>query len=252
MSHVATNWAFQVKGLSPTAKVLLLHLADRHNPDFGCFPSQDRIAADCEISRSTVNRHLDDLERIGLIRRIPRVDPETKKQKSTQYLLAFEYSRVSKSDTVSRVSNNAIAVSHPRHTNIVNEPVKSNDRFDEFWLVYPRKVGVGAARKSYSISLKKASAQIIIDGAKRFAASVRGTDHKFIPHGSTWLNAERWADQLSSNTSQNIFGLNQADLALQKQIIENKQKNITPKINKWREQDDDDSFHDQWIKEAIK
>ena len=62
MSHHATNWAILQRGLKPTTKIVLWHLADRFNPDYGCFPSQDRLAHDCEISRSTLNAHLALLE----------------------------------------------------------------------------------------------------------------------------------------------------------------------------------------------
>lgn len=90
MSHVATNWAFAQRGLRPAARVVLLYLADRHNPDHGCFPSQDQLAADCEISRSGLNNILDELVAQGLIRRVRRVNPETRKQMSTRYILGFE------------------------------------------------------------------------------------------------------------------------------------------------------------------
>ncbi|PKP62913.1 MAG: GntR family transcriptional regulator, partial [Alphaproteobacteria bacterium HGW-Alphaproteobacteria-8] len=36
MSHDATNWAIQRRGLKPATKIVLWHLCDRHNPDFGC------------------------------------------------------------------------------------------------------------------------------------------------------------------------------------------------------------------------
>jgi hypothetical protein len=65
MSHEATNWAIQQRGLKPTTKIVLWHLCDRFNPDFGCFPSQDRLAHDCEISRSTLNDHLGQLEAVA-------------------------------------------------------------------------------------------------------------------------------------------------------------------------------------------
>jgi len=90
MSHRATNWAFQQRGLSPAQRVVLLHLADRHNPDFGCFPSQAQLAADCEISRASLNVILGQLEASGLIRRERRVDPATRRQRSTRYILGFE------------------------------------------------------------------------------------------------------------------------------------------------------------------
>jgi len=90
MSHEATCWAIRQRGLKPTTRIVLWHLADRHNPDFGCFPSQERLAEDAEISRSTLNEHLTILEDRGLIRREARVNGRTKRQMSTRYILAFE------------------------------------------------------------------------------------------------------------------------------------------------------------------
>jgi DNA-binding transcriptional MerR regulator len=90
MSHEATNWAIQQRGLKPTTKIVLWHLCDRYNPDYGCFPSQDRLAHDCEISRSTLNDHLGQLEAVGFLRRVPRIDPVTKRQLPTRYILRFE------------------------------------------------------------------------------------------------------------------------------------------------------------------
>jgi hypothetical protein len=90
MSHEATNWAIKQRGLKPTTKIVLWHLCDRFNPDYGCFPSQDRLAHDCEISRSTLNDHIGQLEAVGLLRRVPRIDPVTKRQLPTRYILCFE------------------------------------------------------------------------------------------------------------------------------------------------------------------
>ena len=90
MSHRATNWAIQQRGLKPATKIVLWHLCDRHNPDYGCFPSQHRLAHDCEISRSTLNVHLDRLEAAGLIRRVTCFDPVTRRRMPTRYFLGFE------------------------------------------------------------------------------------------------------------------------------------------------------------------
>ncbi|WP_435257262.1 helix-turn-helix domain-containing protein [Thioclava sp. FR2] len=90
MSHRATNWAIQQRGLAPATKLVLWHLCDRHNPDYGCFPSQDQLAADAEISRASLNTHLDKLEQAGLIRRERRLAEDTKRQRTTRYFLGFE------------------------------------------------------------------------------------------------------------------------------------------------------------------
>lgn len=90
MSHKATNWAIQQRGLSPVTKLVLWYLCDRHNPDFGCFPSQDQLAADAEVSRASLNVHLEKLETAGLIRRHRRHSDDTHRRKSTRYVLGFE------------------------------------------------------------------------------------------------------------------------------------------------------------------
>ncbi|TIW39537.1 MAG: helix-turn-helix domain-containing protein [Mesorhizobium sp.] len=100
MSHAATNWAITQRGLKPATRVVLWHLCDRHNPDQGCFPSQDKLAYDCEMSRSALNEHLKILEAKGLIRREQRINPKTKQQESTSYALAFEPGFVSASKPV--------------------------------------------------------------------------------------------------------------------------------------------------------
>lgn len=90
MSHAATNWAVKQRGIPAAAKIVLWHLADRHNPDRGCFPSQARLAEDCELSRRSLNDQLQRLEDAGLIRREKRIDPTTRRQQNTRYILGFE------------------------------------------------------------------------------------------------------------------------------------------------------------------
>jgi hypothetical protein len=90
MSHDATNWAIQRRGLKPATKIVLWHLCDRHNPDFGCFPTQARLADDAEMSISALNAHLAKLEELRLIHRVRAHDPRTHRRQATRYILGFE------------------------------------------------------------------------------------------------------------------------------------------------------------------
>lgn len=90
MSHEATAWAIKRKGISPTTKMVLWHLADCHNPSYGCFPSQAYLAQECEIGRTALNEHLRKLEEAGLVRRVRSKDPRTNRQRPTRYILGFE------------------------------------------------------------------------------------------------------------------------------------------------------------------
>ena len=90
MSHKATVWAIQQRGLKPATKIVLWFLCDRHNPDFGCFPTQARLADDAEMSISALNEHLAKLQDLRLIHRVRAQDPHTHKRLATRYILGFE------------------------------------------------------------------------------------------------------------------------------------------------------------------
>lgn len=91
MSHAATNWAIRQRGLKPATKIVLWHLADCHNAHTGqCNPKQSTLADMCEMSRSTLNLHLEKLEALGLIKRVISVDEATKRQRPTHYVLALD------------------------------------------------------------------------------------------------------------------------------------------------------------------
>lgn len=229
MSHRATSWAVQQRGLKPAVKVLLWHLADRHNVDNGCFPNQAQLAHDCEMSRATVNRHLDELERLGLIRRIPRVDPGTKRQLSTRYVLAFEddfepldvVGRVSNLDTEpclkndeSRVSKNAKAVSQSCETLTSNrtrkEPGSPGERviFDDLWEVFPQSP---YSKKLEALAdfnaLSEADQHAAFSGAQNFAAWFREEAGRrkepladrlsYAPSLARWLRNRGWIEAMT-------------------------------------------------------
>lgn len=89
MSHQATNWAMQQRDMKPATKTVLLCLADRHNPEKGCFPSHKRIAADACMSERSVRNHLATLEAMGLLRRVKGTGGRIKRA-ATRYVFAFE------------------------------------------------------------------------------------------------------------------------------------------------------------------
>jgi DNA-binding transcriptional ArsR family regulator len=90
VSYDATNWAIKQRGIKPALKVVLWHLCDRYHKDNGCYPSQETLANDCEVPRSTLNVYLKELEDAGLIAREQRRKEGTNKQERTRYRFPFE------------------------------------------------------------------------------------------------------------------------------------------------------------------
>ncbi|SJM93382.1 hypothetical protein CRENPOLYSF2_3280003 [Crenothrix polyspora] len=67
MSFQAMAWATEHR-LPAMQKIVLLMLANRTNPDNGlCFPSHDRLAEDCGMTKRSVIQQIEKLEQSGLI-----------------------------------------------------------------------------------------------------------------------------------------------------------------------------------------
>jgi len=85
------------------------------------------------------------------------------------------------------------------------EQKPSSNEFDEFWLVYPRKVGKQEAEKAFAKAIKVAPASEIISGAQKYAKDPNRVP-TFTAHPSTWLNQGRWSDDpLPPRTVENGF-----------------------------------------------
>ena len=69
--------------------------------------------------------------------------------------------------------------------------------FDAFWSAYPRRVGKGAARKAFAKAVGKTTSESILDAlARQRDAGMFNVEICYIPHPQTWLNQERWEDEV--------------------------------------------------------
>jgi hypothetical protein len=76
------------------------------------------------------------------------------------------------------------------------------DGFAKFWQRYPREVGKGQARRAFAAALMKTTLPDLLAGVDRLNAhhAAVKTEQRFIPHPSTWLNGERWSDDLAGSS----------------------------------------------------
>ena len=70
--------------------------------------------------------------------------------------------------------------------------------FEQWWGEYPKKVGKRRALKDWKQAVKREPAGEIIAATRRFAEyhAACGTEKRFIPNPSTWLNRDGWGDEL--------------------------------------------------------
>ena len=212
MSHYMTALAMKQRGLKPATKIVLYWLADHHNGETGkCFPSINRLAELSEMSRRSVEGHLETLEQLGLISRVKQYR-DTGGKTANSYILGL----VETSPDISDAQNLRMVCEKSAHgdtqnlrmnnlvsNNLGKEPNNTSSKddgvfdweFDELWGFYPRKVGRGAAKKALKAALKKTTFDVLLLKLIDYTDSIEEKDKQYIPHLATWLNQERWTDE---------------------------------------------------------
>lgn len=96
-----------------------------------------------------------------------------------------------KADKVVQVSN-ANTSQKPQ-----NAPLSD---FDTFWALAPRRVGKKAAERAWRAVERRGESSEAIEGMRAYAAAFAqsGTELKYVPHPSTWLNRRGWEDDLQA------------------------------------------------------
>jgi len=100
----------------------------------------------------------------------------------------------------SNTESNPIPPIVPKGEDDVLKETKADERFKTFWSAYPKKVGKGAAEKSFkkykpddsllSVMMKAICTQKDSDQWKKDGG-------QYIPNPATWLNQRRWEDEVS-------------------------------------------------------
>lgn len=73
-------------------------------------------------------------------------------------------------------------------------PPNQSAMFEEFWGLYPRRVGKGKAEASFIKALKQSPFSQIMHGLRQQIAYLESKPMDLRPHPTTWLNQKRWLD----------------------------------------------------------
>ena len=204
-----TALAMKQKGLKPATKVVLYWIADHHNSETGdCFPSINRLAVLCEMSRRSVETHITALEDQGLLKRISQYR-DTGGKTANSYLLELTGTLENLDDAQNlRMGSEKTAhgdTQNLRMNNLVrnnlgnNNTYKTISEFDKWWDKYPRKVEkYKAATTLFSKIMNEVEFDTLIEATEKFAEAVKDKEKKFIPHPTTWLNGRRWNDPIEA------------------------------------------------------
>ncbi|MEB3843999.1 helix-turn-helix domain-containing protein [Pseudomonas guariconensis] len=202
--------AMKIKVGNPLRKLVLVKLADNASDQGECWPSYQHIAEQCEIDRSTVRKHIKQLEAQGLLRIENREGP--KGNSTNLYFLTL--SGVGRNSTPVGPESTGVGQQptppvgpESTRTSHSSEPVKEPkpmctsvaDGFEQFWKLYPKKKSRKDALKAWNKLNPDAELQsVMIAALGRHCVSRDWTKDagQYIPMASTWLNGERWHDVL--------------------------------------------------------
>ncbi len=83
-------------------------------------------------------------------------------------------------------------------------PKGGEDRFEEFWRAYPKRVGKAAAKRAWSrkrLDAKTSEIVAHLSARVRRDAQWLAEGGKFIPNPTTWINRDGWLDEYTAASS---------------------------------------------------
>jgi len=183
-----------------------------------------------KITRQKIRKILERLEKIGLLKRqkdfvfecvfalkgevrSKEQEPSRnqnknqsrnqEKHKKTQENKGFNEEQEPEQDTEHIASRNPPLISDQDiNTNVF---ISNTCAFEEFWKIYPRKVSKKYAKKIWDKNKLDSIADIAIANVLKRLETGSWGDHRYIPHPATYLNQERWNDEINEEVKNNGY-----------------------------------------------
>lgn len=174
-------------------KFVAMALADYADEAWSCFPSVEQLAQYTSQGEKTVRDHLDALEEAGVITRDrQRRDDGTlgryRFKLHRRNLPVANFARGEKHSEPAADFATHNPQQEPSSIPVKREPAE----FEQFWQVFPNKVGKRAAEKSFTAARKRVSFLDLMSG---LSAYINKSDDRHWCNPTTWLNQDRWLDR---------------------------------------------------------
>jgi len=180
-------------------EALLLHLAlaDFANDEGVCWPSQRTLAKKARCSENYVRVAIKRMITDGLVE---ITEQSNGRGNSISYQL--------KPHSANAHSPNPHFVERETPLSTIATPLINRnepslaEEFNQFWEAYPRKVAKGTASKAFAKAFARnpgLKLETLLQSVKDYATTF--TDIRYCAYPATWLNAERWADNLEAKSA---------------------------------------------------
>lgn len=207
MSAKALSYVWDHSPYTGTKRVIHLAVADVANEENNnrLWVSQGSISRKAKCDRKTVTRAFAEMVGDGYLKLIK---DNSAARNPNVYEFLMPYGDISSHRDISSqdrdISSRTIGTSDPLMvtkcpTNSITQVEKNSitSAFERFWRVYPRKINKKKAFECFEKAAARADCELIADRAAVWAKAWKdaGQETQFIPHATTWLNADRWEDE---------------------------------------------------------
>lgn len=213
MSASLIGWIW-TQEVSSTAKLVLFALNEHTNigehGDWRIFPSQERIAGMCGVSRRTVVSAMKELSDKQVITVAHQHDDNGRQLQNLYWIQAPKLLeggvKILHTGGCNNFTGEGENISHkPLNKNPLIKTPLTNNLFAIFWDNYPRKTNKKLAQSAFKSAVKNEDTlnAIITNIQDRIeGGDWELTNKGFIPHPSTYLNGRRWEDEVVPRTTQ--------------------------------------------------
>lgn len=196
MSIQVMNAVWQHSKSSGRARLVLLAIAD-HQGEIGAWPSISTIAKMVNASERSVQRDIQELQKLGELRVEVQNAPTRNQYKSNLYWVTLSGVTAGVTESQSGVTNLASGVTADGVQTLieplqkVNKSAGEKELFEEFWNAYPKKLDKAKAFRAFRSALKRAKFEHILAGVIAYRNDPK-RNPDFTKYPASWLNADSW------------------------------------------------------------
>lgn len=196
------------KELKLLSRLLYAEITSLCNKEGYCWASNKYFANLYQVSIQTISNCISQLKEKGYIK-LEMIYKEGTKEILYRYIRIFEYPIKENFNTPIKENfkdNNTSINNKVNNKNIIKE----DNKFDEFWQLYPNKKEKKKAKEKFIKILKTTEFDVIMNGLKNYLEHIqfKKLEEKYIKHPTTWLNGECWNDEYNIRKSDGTLTAN--------------------------------------------
>ena len=213
MDDVYLNGQARICGWQAT--LVYVSLCRHASKDQESFPSIKLMANELAVSPETIRKGVENLQKYNVIK-VERKKTKFGDWASNTYILLdkSEWKEIGVlADTNHGTGSQPVGVladvgtkeTHKQGNTYKETHISSDVDFDTFWKAYPKHVGKKEAKRRF-LKLNKALLQVMLQAIdkQKQTDQWRKNNGQFVPNPATWLNQERWEDEVPEKTLDEI------------------------------------------------